>query len=52
MQKEIACTETKNAYLEVETKGAKSSSAAFIGQRRLCAGNGWLDNGLQGDDSR
>ncbi|KAJ6880827.1 hypothetical protein NC652_034001 [Populus alba x Populus x berolinensis] len=30
----------------------QSSSAAFIGQRRLCAGNGWLDNGLQGDDSR
>ncbi|KAJ6931007.1 hypothetical protein NC652_014500, partial [Populus alba x Populus x berolinensis] len=30
----------------------QSSSAAFIGQRRLCAGNGWLDNSLQGDDSR
>ncbi|KAJ6866114.1 hypothetical protein NC652_037620 [Populus alba x Populus x berolinensis] len=30
----------------------QSSSAAFIGQRRLCAGNGWLDNGLQRDDSR
>jgi len=30
----------------------QSSSAAFIGQRRLCAGNGWLCNGLQRDDSR
>ncbi|KAJ6998280.1 hypothetical protein NC653_014468 [Populus alba x Populus x berolinensis] len=30
----------------------QSSSAAFIGQRRLCAGNGWLENSLQGDDSR
>ena len=31
---------------------AQSSSAAFIGQRRLCAGNGWLGNGLKRDDSR
>ncbi|KAJ6978698.1 hypothetical protein NC653_026987 [Populus alba x Populus x berolinensis] len=30
----------------------QSTSAAFIGQRRLCAGNGWLGNGLQRDDSR
>jgi len=34
------------------SSSVQSSSAAFIGQRRLCAGNGWLCNGLQRDDSR